>query len=429
MSVVRALLATLALTPAIAGCASIPWPAPTAAAPGTAPDARPRDAAVVVAIEHYRHHPRVRGAGLNADDWRRYLFDVRGLASDRVHVLRDDAATRERIVDRIERAVRQTADGGRVWFVFIGHGAPREKADAQGAREGLLIAVDAEREKASIGGNSLGQYALSQKLAGREHVAILDTCFSGRDRQGDALNTDQPLVWPDVKSAPTGVVLTAGKGDETAGLLTKSLRPAFSYLALGALQGWCEGRFPPEPGVADDGRVTAVEVARCAADAIGQVNRGQQTPQAHGTGRDSMALAAGVRAGFDFDGMIHDVVAGDPPPRLGPWLLVGSGLSLLALGGAAHYVNHHDGEAVTRLRSDALEAVDGEEDADQSSIGEYNRQRTALNATKYASIAGYATGGALLVGGLIWRLALRGEDRDWIAIAPSPGGVVLGGRF
>jgi formylglycine-generating enzyme required for sulfatase activity len=82
--------------------------------------------------------------------------------------------------------------------------------------------------------------ALGASRAGAIHV-FLDVGFSGRGQDGAMIAPGlQPLV--SVSTAgfmdPRLVVLTAAKGDQFAGPLPGTNRPAFSYLALGGLRGW-----------------------------------------------------------------------------------------------------------------------------------------------------------------------------------------------
>ena len=64
----------------------------------------------------------------------------------------------------------------------------------------------------------------------------------------------QPLVVTSAEASadPRTTLLTAARDDEYAGLLPGANRPAFSYLALGAIRGWAD--------VDADGSVTAAEV-------------------------------------------------------------------------------------------------------------------------------------------------------------------------
>lgn len=212
-----------------------------------------RDAAVVVGIERYANVPAIGRASDNAAAWFQYFVRTRGLPVENVTLLLDEDGTREDMEDAVARAARQVERGGTLWFVFIGHGAPA----AEGG-DGLLIGYDAQQKARSLAARSVLQTELIAALERSPASSIrvfLDACFSGRTRGGEPLVAGlQPLVVTstNVTSDPRTTVITAARGDEYAGPLPGANRPAFSYLALGALRGWADADA--------DGRVTAGEV-------------------------------------------------------------------------------------------------------------------------------------------------------------------------
>ena len=84
------------------------------------------DVAVVVGISDYGYLPDVPAAADNARDWAQYLARVRGVPH--VTLLVDAEATRERMERALKAAVAVSKPGGRMWFVFVGHGAPAHSA-------------------------------------------------------------------------------------------------------------------------------------------------------------------------------------------------------------------------------------------------------------------------------------------------------------
>lgn len=210
------------------------------------PDGR-ADAAVLVGIEDYAFIADVPGAARNLGDWYRDLR-ARGVPLDRIVMLRDAQATREDIAEAVGEGAKKVQPGGRLWVVYIGHGAP----SASG--EGLLVGVDAQQTAKSLASRSLSRGDVLQAAAqAPAAVVVLDACFSGRDAGGQALVPGlQPLVpVAAATAAPHVVVLTAAANDQFAGPLPGENRPAFSYLLLGALRGWADSD--------TDGQVTVGE--------------------------------------------------------------------------------------------------------------------------------------------------------------------------
>ncbi len=240
-----------------------------------------RDAAVIVGIDAYPFLDDVPGARANAEDWFRYLTRTRGLSPARVLLLRDVEGTREKVLKALDRAASEVGPDGRVWLVFIGHGAPTPDG-----RDGALVGADAQADPDSLFARSVTRAEVLGALEGKPAVLVLDACFSGRSGRGSLL-PDLQLVVPTWATAPPAqaTVLTAGTATQFAGPLPGAGRPAFSYLVLGALTGW---------GDADaDGVVTAAEAVGWATEAITATVRGRdQTPEL--LGPDVVLGAAGT---------------------------------------------------------------------------------------------------------------------------------------
>ena len=219
-----------------------------------------RDAAVVVGIEGYTYLAPVPGAVDNAKDWYRWLKETRGVRA--VKLLTDASATRHSILAAVDDAAGRVGEGGTLWFVFIGHGAPSADRD-----DGVLVGATAQQRVVDFFPNTLARDELLDALergGQAETVVVLDACFSGRQSGGAALVPDlQPALVSGSWQPDRTTVLTAAQGDQFAGPLPGARRPAFSYLVLGALRGW---------GDRDgDRRITAREALEYASDALFEV--------------------------------------------------------------------------------------------------------------------------------------------------------------
>lgn len=251
------------------------------------------DAALVIGIEDYAFIPDVPGARANADDWYMWLTRGRGVPTANVRLLRDSEATAEKIRRFSAEVSEQVGRGGTVWLVFVGHGAPN-------GATGMLVGADAQADADSLFARSVSQDDLLKALsAGAEGqvVAVVDSCFSGKTPTGNALVEGVQFVIPARATAPptNTLLLTAGRADQFAGPLPGASRPAFSYLALGAMRGWGDQN--------GDGAVTAGEVVAYAGDALDMllIDRGQD-PQLQGDG--AAVLARGREAGPDLSAFV-----------------------------------------------------------------------------------------------------------------------------
>lgn len=234
-----------------------------------------RDSAIIVAVEEYAFLPHVAGASEVGAAWYRYMSNTRKVPD--VQLLLNEDATAINIQDALEKAVRNVKSGGRVWFVFIGHGAPsKEGTDA------VLVGVTAMANERNFYPQTVSRSNLLDILARRQDtlppVVLLDACFSGTDSSGATLITgSQFVVSQELGTAKTSAatLLTAGRSYDIAGPLPGQPFPAFSYLVLGALRGW---------GDSDgNGVVTAQEAVKYAHKAILALAPGRmQEPQHSG---------------------------------------------------------------------------------------------------------------------------------------------------
>lgn len=294
----RLILPALALLPVKASLAApspmLPWP-DLGSATARSPGGGANDAALLVAIEHYRflEDKPVAGAKRNVNDWQLYLTHTRGVPVENVLLLRDDQATREGMLKAAAEAASRVRAGGTLWFLFIGHGASLPDKEASG----VLLGVDTQNTADSLAMRGVSQSELLAALGrGRQlhTVAILDSCFSGRSSDGRALLPGlQPIVAVkmDAAQATSTVLLAAAQGNEFAGPLPGGHRPAFSYLTLAGLRGW---------GDSDgDGRVTMGEAVRYARRALQTLLVGRdQTPEVAGPA-DGVAVVSANEAGPD----------------------------------------------------------------------------------------------------------------------------------
>jgi formylglycine-generating enzyme required for sulfatase activity len=246
---------------------------PNINAPGPRFNSGSKDAAVVVAIDEYSYVTHVPGAVDNGLAWVRFLSEDVGVPTRRIKPLFNNRATRESIEDEVAAMAAAVEPGGRLWFIFIGHGA----ASTDGT-DGLLVGMDAQQSARSLYARSVSREALIQTMQKGKaaHVLmVLDTCFSGRNADGSAVVAGlQPLIPMRALHPPAQVsVLSAGKSDQLAGQLPGSARPAFSYLMLGALRGWADKD--------SDGAVSEREATDYTNEVLGLLLAGDrdQTPQ------------------------------------------------------------------------------------------------------------------------------------------------------
>ena len=199
------------------------------------------DAALIVGIGDYIFLSDVDGVVETVNDWETFFVQGLGMSSSQVLTLLDERATKERMEDFAERAAEAVGPGGTLWFVFVGHGAP-----VSDGSDGVLVGVDAQTEPRSLEARGLKRSELVRILeegAQAQTMVVIDACFSGRTPDGGALAEGLQIVVPEraaehFQPAGSTVVMAAAQGQEFAGALPGTKRPAFSYVLLGALRGW-----------------------------------------------------------------------------------------------------------------------------------------------------------------------------------------------
>jgi hypothetical protein len=299
----------LAVALALSGCSnksrtpelkkpdSTAWPSLSEAPPPVQNPAL-RDAALIVAIEDYQNVDDIPGAQANAADWVRFLTKSQGVPDTNAHLLWNYEATREEILEDARAAVEKVSPGGRLWFVFIGHGAPKRTGD-----DAWLIGADVRPTPDSVEDRSVAQSELMAILESKEGVTpivVLDACFNGKTSTGTRVMEAglQDLVFVDLKAGSRSIVLSASKKDEYAGSLPGLSRPAFSYLLLGAMRGWGDTN--------KDGNVTVNEAVSYSRDALQILLQGRrsQTPEVvGGIGADNLLAVSAGETGPDLTEM------------------------------------------------------------------------------------------------------------------------------
>jgi hypothetical protein len=343
-----------------------------------------KDAAVIVGAERYAFVEPVPGAKENADAWHAYLTGTLKVPAEKVALLRNDDATNDEIRQAAIDKAAQVETGGTLWFVFIGHGAP-----SKDGKDGLLVGVDAQQKIESVYKRSLSRNELLGILAkGKQErtVVLIDACFSGKSTSGRALVENlQPLVT--MGSLPPGldgrtILMTAARADQFAGPLPKASkpRPAFSYLALGALRGW---------GANASGQVTAQGVIDYAKKALSLAHDRTQTPEL-ASGAPGAVLGIGREVAPDLAKIDRESAA--PAPRSGGFHISAANLPAMpkvaapkALDAAASGLNWADVDV------DALEKYNAAMQLDKSDASPGEKaaawRRLASDAPKFADAA------------------------------------------
>lgn len=275
------------------------WPA--LPVPGEGVEA-PRDAvseaALVIDLSAYQHLPPRPGGEKNAAAWVHYFSEIRGLRPESIFTLKGPEAQPAEILAAVQSAGQMTDPGGAVWVIIIGYSVtPMVQTFPKVGS--FLLTYGAPAVEPVRSGQALPLLAMTKDLLDWSEapvVLVLDACGPpGVEFSEAMLGGAEPVLYgsswepsamhftPRVGRTPAkivtetsegglrgirGVVMTSGIGDRCLATLPGGNRPALSYLALGALQGWGDDGSPDtkrsRPWLnrrffAADGRVHGIE--------------------------------------------------------------------------------------------------------------------------------------------------------------------------
>lgn len=221
---------------------------PSIDAPVARTDQGKGDLAIVIAVEEYHNLPDVPGAELTGLDWKQTFFSGHlGMHDDRILFIRNAEAVPSVIEREVSDHLKKADEDSRLWFVFIGHGAPDP---TERDPEGLLVGASALNHTAKdFRHGSLPQSELESMLARGvqdQTIMVLDACFSGQTENNVNLPGTQAVL-PDPERLEfeldeRDLVFSAADHNEATHTLPGETirRPAFSYALLGALRGWAD---------------------------------------------------------------------------------------------------------------------------------------------------------------------------------------------
>lgn len=224
--------------------------------------------AVTIGISAYagRPWPPLKAAVTDAQHMAN-LF--RAMGFDRIESLEDEAATRDGILDLLERRLPSIVHKEDLVVVFFaGHGATA-------GGQGYIVPrdADADLEQTAISVQRLKESALRMRF--RHMLFLTDACFSGVMLRRAALGhaevdeANQLAYWEAAAQGRVVQILTAGSADE---LVPESHGwGRFTHAVYDGLDGAAD--------LNDDGVVTVEELAAYTGDRVQREGNGRQHPQ------------------------------------------------------------------------------------------------------------------------------------------------------
>ena len=229
-----------------------------------------RKVALCVGINNYPHFPTLEYA---VKDAQTIAGVLKGHDFDEVVLLTDSRAGKNKIVNELLRIKAETNKDDLVVFYFAGHGATDK--DHEGKDQGYLLAADTKDKNIRDTGISMGLFKdISETMSAKHILFLVDSCYSGYGltrtvgtksfEPGD----DIRQYLQTITGARAVELLTAGGKDELAH--ERQGHGIFTSFLLDALEG--------KTTHADDGVITALEIASYIKQNVIRETRGKQSP-------------------------------------------------------------------------------------------------------------------------------------------------------
>ncbi|HCT40729.1 MAG TPA: polysaccharide deacetylase [Moraxellaceae bacterium] len=221
--------------------------------------------AVVIGINDYAQWPKLQYAVNDAQSVRQTLIERYGFAPERVTLLKDGEATRNRILstfhDQFGHDSLQKDD--RVFVFFAGHGATRRLSS--GRDVGYIIPADAGTTNLATDAIAMTEIQnIAESLSAKHVFFVMDACYSGlglaRGANGGFLRENAKRIGRQM--------LTAGGADQMVADGGPNGHSIFTWTLLQGLNG--------KGDLNGDGMITATELAAYIAPAVAGVSA--QTP-------------------------------------------------------------------------------------------------------------------------------------------------------
>lgn len=191
--------------------------------------------AVIISNENYRRESKVQFANNDGEAFKNYCVKTLGCPEKNVHYT-SDATFNDMKAEVNWMSTVANAYGGkaRLIFYYAGHGIPDEAT-----KSAYLLPVDGFGSDVSTGYSLDNLYATLGTLPAEQVTVFLDACFSGSQRDGQAMASAARGVAIKAKNTtPKGnmVVMSAATGNETAYPYAEKGHGLFTYFLLKKLK-------------------------------------------------------------------------------------------------------------------------------------------------------------------------------------------------
>jgi uncharacterized caspase-like protein len=192
--------------------------------------------ALIVGIEGYSQVAKPAGARRDAEQFSEFVQTAFGVPRDRIRVLLDDQATRNRIEQGIGWLMDNASRHGTIIFYFSGHGGA-DRGTSRPEPAPFLMPYDADALDIVTTAIAVPDLvARLQSSASHQVVAFLDACYSGTGGRSVA-SKNRSIVRERSLGAERTAVFSAAHIDQVAGPNARGDRGLFTSTVITGLSG------------------------------------------------------------------------------------------------------------------------------------------------------------------------------------------------
>lgn len=192
---------------------------------------------LIVANENYKEMPKVPYAVNDGNTFKEYCIKTLGISQEQI-MFQPNTTLNDlrRKIDLLKQKVHARYNAGKetyVLFYYTGHGMP--DVNTQSA---YLMPVDGFDDDITTGYKLDDIYQQLGQLQANMVTVFLDACFSGMNRNNEALSVHKGARLTTKSGVPTGnvVVFAASQGNQTASVNDKEKHGLFTYYLLKKLK-------------------------------------------------------------------------------------------------------------------------------------------------------------------------------------------------
>jgi uncharacterized caspase-like protein len=224
--------------------------------------------AVVIGINQYSKAPRLNYA---VNDARSVVAAAQklGFASDKILLLLDNEATKQRIEQLLYGTLRRTSPEDRVFVFFAGHGMTTSLP--RGGEEGFILPVDGAPDDLPLTAIAMEDIRkIARRIPAKHILFTVDACYSGFAISRDITPSNVDSVYlAAVTREPAVQIITAGRKGEP--VLEEEGHGLFTRRLLSGLTGLAD--------TDQNGFITAQELATWLESRVVRDSQDKQHPQ------------------------------------------------------------------------------------------------------------------------------------------------------